>query len=732
MVKVRDTLPRKSSGQVDLNAWLSHLPPQVAKSERLQKVCAFGQMQGAYFEQGLELVEILAELAPQEEILSAALVYPIRANARAPLDLISKECGQPIAKLIAGVEQMAVTSSLYNKKGERKLTSVDKLRRMILAMVEDVRVVLIKLADMIFRLRSAAGLPNPESLRQAHEAMEIYAPLANRLGIGHLKWELEDLAFRYLEPPAYKQIASWLDEKRMERERYIKEVVSILQKALKKNQIAAKVYGRAKHIFSIARKIRKKNLDYHQIYDIRAVRILVPDIKSCYAALGTVHTLWRYIPQEFDDYIATPKENGYRSLHTAVIGPEHKTLEIQIRTHEMHEEAELGVAAHWHYKEEGKVGARAEIENKIVWLRQVLEWQSELVDTNEFIQKLQSQAFSQPVYVFTPEGDVIDLVKGATPLDFAYAIHTELGHRCRGAKVNGRIVPLTYLLQTGETVEVLKAKEGSPSRDWLNSNLGFLKTDRAKSKVHQWFRAQNYEENAREGRALLEREFQRLGIEPVLHDKLAEHFGLKKGNDLLAAIGAGDIRVSQVAHALQVYLAPASLPSAPPATIKQRRAPPTPPKPGEISVQGESQFLTFIAGCCKPIPGESVIGYITKGKGVSIHRANCPNVDLARTGPSLHQQRLIEVQWSDTTHKGYEVNLCVLAYDRQGLLRDISKVLANERINITAVNTRSYQNSQTAEMTLTIEVNSLETLSRLMGQLEKIPNVFEVRRLNLS
>ncbi|MFV1974112.1 MAG: bifunctional (p)ppGpp synthetase/guanosine-3',5'-bis(diphosphate) 3'-pyrophosphohydrolase, partial [Thiohalobacterales bacterium] len=487
----------------------------------------------------------------------------------------------------------------------------ESLRKLLLAMAADVRVVLIKLADRLHNLRTLRHLDPERQRRIAAETLDIYAPLANRLGIWQIKWELEDLALRYLEPAAYQELAGQLDEKRVGREAYIGEVIELLNAELDTAGIQAKVSGRPKHIYSIYRKMQHKQVDFAQIFDMRAVRVIVNEEKDCYAALGIVHGLWRHIPKEFDDYIANPKENRYRSLHTAVIGPESRTLEVQIRTEEMHRHAEFGVAAHWRYKEGGS--SESDYEEKIAWLRQLLEWHDEERSASDFVDRFRSEAFQDRVYVLTPQGRIIDLPRGATPLDFAYAVHSEVGHRCRGAKVNGRIVPLTYPLNNGEQVEVLTTKQGAPSRDWLNAHLGYLHTSRAKSRVRAWFKQQDFEHNVAAGRSILDRELHRLGITGLAVDKLSDRFKHRQVDDFLAAIGRGDINTGQLASAIN-ELVPGQ-DKVPRSRGRSARKKPA-RIPGGVSISGVGNLMTTMGRCCHPVPHDPIVGYITRGRGV--------------------------------------------------------------------------------------------------------------------
>ena len=548
---------------------------------------------------------------------------------------------------------------------------------------------------------------------------DIYAPLAHRLGIGHIKWELEDLSFRYLEPHKYKQIASLLDERRLDRQQYIEAVMSQLRHELSGAGIDGEITGRVKHIYSIWRKMQNKGLDFSQIYDVRAVRILVPEVRDCYTALGIVHTLWRHIPNEFDDYIANPKENGYRSLHTAVIGPEGKVLEVQIRTHAMHEEAELGVCAHWRYKGTDVDSNSNAYEDKIAWLRQVLEWHEEMGDIGGLAEQLRVDFEPDRIYLFTPDGHVLDVPRGATPLDFAYRVHTEIGHNCRGAKVNGRIVPLNYVLQTGEQVEIITGRTGGPSRDWLNPNLGYVNTSRARAKVQHWFKQQAREQNVQAGKVMLERELARMALTGTDYAQLIERLGIRSQEDLFAALGSGDIRLNHVVnvahqlvepdrHAEQLELIPR----------RQQKS----GRRGDVHIQGVGNLLTQLAGCCQPVPGDPIIGYITVGRGVTVHRADCATALQLQDRES---ERLIEVSWGGEPVQTYPVEIFIKAYDRSGLLRDVSQLLANEKINVLEASTRTNRDDNYASMMLTLEVPNLHLLGRLLTRIGQLPNVIE-------
>jgi len=669
----------------------------------------------------LETAGILAELKLDHETLAAALLSPCHEVAPQQAQPLREKFGATIADLADGVVRMGEIGALSNRmpaaqKPEQQAAQLEALRKMLLAMVQDIRVVLIKLADHAQELRYVVKSENEAVRREAAElTRDIFAPLANRLGVWQLKWELEDLAFRILEPDTYKRIARQLDEKRIVRERYIAGVMALLKDELARAGIAAEVTGRPKHIYSIYKKMHKKGLDFEALHDVRAVRILVDDVKDCYAALGLVHNLWSPIPKEFDDYIAKPKSNDYRSLHTAVIGPEGKAVEVQIRTHDMHHHSELGVAAHWRYKE----GVRHDksFDEKIAWLRQILEWKDEVNDAGELAEQFKTGLFEDAVYVLTPQGRVIDLPKGSTPIDFAYHVHTELGHRCRGAKIDGAMVPLNTPLANGQQVEILAAKQGGPSRDWLNPQLGYLKSHGARTKVRQWFNRQNYEVDVAQGRALLDKELQRHGLTKLNLDKLAADLGFAKLNDFLSDLGRGEIGSKQLADALHGGSAPQP---APPVTEPLVTRKPRATTKGSVLVVGVDKLLTVPAKCCKPAPPEPIIGFVTRGRGVTVHRANCASVKR------LDPERMVTAEWGEAEGATFPIDIEVEAVDRTGLLRDISEVLSRERINVTATNTASRDLS--ARMRFTLEIANLGQLKRVLMLIREVRGVVSAAR----
>jgi GTP pyrophosphokinase len=631
---------------------------------------------------------------------------------------LKAEFGSGVVDLLDGVARMSEIQAIAGElpaKREEKAAQLEGLRKMLLAMVQDIRVVLVALASRSHALRYALAQRDRTDLpRLARETLDIFAPLANRLGVWQLKWEMEDLAFRALEPELYKRIVRLLHERRTDREVYIGQVIALLQRELSDAGIRAEVTGRPKHIYSIYKKMGRKEVDFQELHDVRAVRVLVDDIKDCYGALGIVHNLLRPIPKEFDDYIAKPKGNDYRSLHTAVIGPEGKAVEVQIRTFDMHQHAELGVAAHWRYKEGGK--ADSGYDNKIAWLRQILAWKDEVPDAGELALQFKTELFQDTVYVLTPQGKVVDLPKGATPIDFAYAVHTELGHRCRGARVDGAMVPLNFPLANGQRVEIVAAKEGGPSRDWLNLGLGYLRSGRARAKVRQWFKNQNLEASLSQGRTVVERELQRLGLSSYNLEKLAEKLNFHKPEELFAAVGRGEIVSRQIQNALREHLAP---PSAPQPELPLAR--PLAPATGKgILIVGLDKLLTVLAKCCKPAPPDPIIGFVTRGRGVMVHRQSCSNVRL------LNRERLIEAGWGEQSGGLYPIDIIISAADRQGLLRDISEVFSRERINVTAAQTLSQ--GPTARMQFTLEIDDVHHLGAVLKQIRDVSGVISVVR----
>ncbi len=674
-----------------------------------------------YVNHVVAVADILVNLHLDYESIAAAFLHDVVEDSDVTLDDIRRQFGESIAELVDGVTKMhAIDLQVDQYRHQHDQAQAESLRKLLLAMAKDVRVVLIKLADRLHNMRTLKFLSTKKQRRIAQETIDIYAPLANRLGIWQIKWELEDLSLRYLEPFDYKQIASSLDERRVDRERYIENIVKVVSNELNNVGIHALVTGRPKHIYSIWRKMKKKGISFHNLYDVRAIRIIVDNIQQCYAALGVVHTLWRHIPNEFDDYIATPKENMYQSIHTAVIGPRGKSIEIQIRSEAMHDHAEWGVAAHWRYKEQSK--NNADYDQKIAWLRQLLEWKEEASDAGDFIDRFKSEVFQDRVYVLTPTGDVMDLPQSSTPLDFAYHVHTEVGNHCRGAKVNGRMVPLTYELKSGEQVEILTTKNGKPSRDWLNPQLGYLNSSRALSKARHWFKLQDVDENSTNGHVVLEKELNRLGVRNLNHNTIAKHFHYEKTDDFLAAIGRGDINSIQLANAVNrlTHKEQQEKHITPVTRIRQRET------GGDITIQGVGNLLTHIGQCCKPVLGDPIIGFITQGRGVTIHKKDCRNILKM---DDIRRMRLIAVEWATQSETHYVVEISIYAIDRVNLLRDIFAVFTNEKINVISSNTRSDKDKNTAKMHFTLEIKDVNQLSRVLNRLLQLQNVMDVRRV---
>ncbi len=666
---------------------------------------------------GLARAGILARLGLDAESLAAAVLRPaVHAAGSSIIDDIDVPAG--VSRLLIGVGRMDSMSDLLGPGlAGRSAGQTDQLRNLLVAMVEDVRVVLVKLAEELDRARHLRELPEDERESAARTALDIYAPLASRLGVRPVKWELEDLSFRVLEPEVYSDLARKLDERRVDREGYIERVLAQLDEELRAHDIVAGISGRPKHIHSIWRKMQAKGLGFEDVFDLRALRVLVDTVAECYSALGVVHTLWPHVPREFDDYITNPKANRYQSLHTAVIGPDGKTLEVQIRTHEMHRHAEYGVAAHWRYKEGGP-RHDPELEARISWLRQLLE-PGENAPGAELVEGLSAELLSDRVYVVTPRGDIVDLQAGATPLDFAYHVHTDVGHRCRGAKVNGTIVPLTRALRSGDRVEVLTTNTPRPSRDWLNPHLGYLATARARAKVRHWLKSQDYAQHLADGQEAFAREVRRLGVDKPDREALTARFNFTRFDDLLAAIGRGEVSTAQVASALAP--APAAREPAEGTERQRRRRRP----PGSVAVSGAGSLMTQLARCCRPVPPEPIVGFITRGRGVSVHRAGCPNA-LRLQGEE--PERMMEIRWESSPTDSYRVELALLAYDRPGLLKDISATVSNESLEVVALNLAVDEREGTAKVSMKVDVPDTERLGRLLDKLGQLPNVFEVRR----
>jgi len=724
MVKAVSHLPETGAlSQAQLTAWLAALARHRTRDEIHQLSRALQVIDEAHGDEevagGLQhrlalvqTADILDRLKLDTPTLLAALLADLPENR---LELAA-EFGEQVRRMLrdlARIRTVAVSGS-----GETDEKQSENLRRMLLGLADDVRVVLVVLARRLQLMRVLKYLDEAEQKRIAGITQRIHAPLANRLGIWQLKWELEDLSLRYLRPDEYRAIARALEEKRVEREAFIRQVIERLQASCREHGIEARISGRPKHIYSIWKKMQRKRVDFSQIFDVRAVRVLVETVPQCYEVLGMVHGAWQPVPGEFDDYIAHPKPNGYRSLHTAVIGEDGKPLEVQIRTFEMHEHAERGVAAHWRYKEGGK--GDAELERRIEWMRawleQPLEGQEAPLSDAEFE--------ARRIYVLTPQGRVVELPRGATAVDFAYAIHSSVGHRCRGAKADGRMIPLTQPLESGQTVEILTAKAEGPSLDWLNPSSGYVVTSRARNRIRQWFKKQNFEQHVQLGRSSLEREVKRLGVPRPDLEKLLPRYNLKSVDDLYAAIGRGEISAVQVANSGQPAPArPAEEEIVEKAAQRPRRSTTS---HGRVVVEGVDDLMTTMARCCKPVPYDPIVGYITRGRGVTIHRRDCPVVKRLE---EEQRERLIPVAWSESQPPGaFLVDIQVHAADRKGLLRDITSVFSNEEVDVLGVKTRSNRRKETADMRFTVEVSDVTQLSRVMEKLNQVPDVVEVRR----
>ena len=684
---------------------------------------------------------ILAEMRVQPAVVAAGLLHDTVEDTGITLNDLRREFGDEIAQLVDGVTKLTnlprvskadqlITSDTDKTKVSLDENEIDEtisprdrrsdlanetLRKTFLAMGEDIRVILIKLADRLHNMRTLGYMPENKRRRIAKETLDIFAPLANRLGIWQLKWELEDLSFRYTQPEKYKEIAQNLAETRLERERQMQAIIQHLQKLIQDAGISVEISGRSKHIYSIYQKMIEKGKPFEMVRDLRGVRLIVPDIPSCYAALGIIHMHWRPIPTEFDDYIAAPKDNFYQSLHTAIIYDDGKPLEVQIRTPEMNQNAEYGIAAHWRYKEKGSPHDE-QYEQRINWLKKLMDWRQEVEDANEFVDGMKTDVFQDRVYVFTPRGDIIDLPAGSTPIDFAYHVHTEVGNRCRGAKINGKLVTLDYTLKTGDQVEILTAKQGGPSRDWLNPNLGLVQTQRARSKIKAWFKRQNREQNQTQGKAILEREMRRLGLTEINFEKLAHSLEYHSLDDLYVGIGCGDISLNHIINTLSEEEKSDNnflnlRPSLQPKTASK----------DAVAVLGLKNILTTYAKCCKPAPGDEIVGYITRGRGATIHRRDCPNILRMKD-----RERIVKVSWGEP-QATFPVEIQIKAYDRQGLMGDISNLLNDENINLKDIKLTVTHNL--AYLSLTVEISDIAQLSRVLTKIENLPNVMEAHRL---
>ncbi|GAW95897.1 MULTISPECIES: GTP diphosphokinase [Colwellia] len=720
--------------------WLTNLALTEVKAKALSvlwlQICNFYQHDSAVkFDlqhKSMEMVEILSGLNLDADSLVAAFISPLLEHNIISIDYVKEHLSKDILMLCQGVEQMAAIKAL-RQQSHKALGStpqnIDNIRRMLLAMVDDVRAVVIKLAERLCDLRAKKNSDEETRVLAAKESANIYAPLANRLGIGQLKWELEDISFRYLHPQVYKKIAKLLDETRLEREQYMASFVGQLKSELNALAIKGDVFGRPKHIYSIWKKMQQKSLGFEQLFDVRAVRVVVEKVQDCYSALGIVHTQWPHLAKEFSDYVATPKANGYQSIHTVVLGPTGKSVEVQIRTKQMDDDAELGVAAHWRYKEGTASGKNNSFDDKIGWLRKILQWQDDVSESGELLDELRSQVFEDRIYVFTPSGDVIDLPMGATPLDFAYYIHSNVGHCCIGAKVFGKIVPFTHQLQTGDQVEILTSKQPNPSRDWLNPNLNYIYSSRARAKVQHFFKLLDRDKYIAQGKELFDSEIAKYDLATIDLLAAAKRFNMKTIDDLYVALATGNARLQQVINHFtqldsklkpQAEIDPQSL-------VKQSPTSKTLAQDDNgITVSGVGNLLTHMAKCCQPVPGDTILGFITQGRGISVHRQDCEQLANAL---SLQAERLVEVQWGNAHKQSYQATAQIIGSDRQGLLRDISTIIANERVSIIGMESHTDKAKQTMSMKLKLEVENSELLLRVLDKLRQLDDVSQVRRL---
>lgn len=720
--------------------WLSGLTLSAVKEKALSD--AWSKLETSYHHESaekfnlihksMEMVEILSSLNLDDDSLVAAFISPLLAHNIVNLDFVKENFSKDILMLCKGVLQMAAFKALRqqgNQGSGQAHQNIDNIRRMLLAMVDDVRAVVIKLAERLCDLHEKKSSDEETRVLAAKESANIYAPLANRLGIGQLKWELEDISFRYLHPQVYKKIAKLLDETRLEREQYMKSFVAHLKQELNTLGIKGEVYGRPKHIYSIWKKMQQKSLNFEQLFDVRAVRVVVEKVQDCYSALGIVHTEWQHIAKEFSDYVATPKANGYQSIHTVVLDPEGKSVEVQIRTKQMDDDAELGVAAHWRYKEGNAHGKTNSFDDKVGWLRKILQWQDDVAESGEMLDELRSQVFDDRIYVFTPGGDVIDLPMGATPLDFAYYIHSNVGHCCIGAKVFGKIVPFTHQLHTGDQVEILTSKKPNPSRDWLNPNLNYIYSSRARSKVQHFFKLLDRDKYIVQGKELFDNEIAKYDFDSIDLSSTAKHFNVKTADDLYAAIATGNARLQQVVNYLsqldnkfkpEPEIDPQSLVNQSTANKHVGQ------DDNGITVSGVGNLLTHMAKCCQPVPGDDISGFITQGRGISVHRADCEQLTNSL---NMQPERLVEVQWGNKDTKYYQASAQIIGSDRQGLLRDISTIISNERVSIVGVESNTDNVKQTVSMKIKMEVSSSELLKRVLEKLRQLDDVTQVKRL---
>jgi GTP pyrophosphokinase len=702
---------------------LKSAPPEIAAKLEAARAALLelGTADGA-LEGGVEAAGLVAGLTQDIELTLATALHWARLHGLARDPLAGESRLPPEAlQLAASLARLGELHLPPDWSASQRLDGqqAETLRKMLLAVADDPRLIVARLAEQLVRLRHARQLSPAERQRLALETREILAPLANRLGVWNLKWELEDLAFRYLEPEEYHHIARALAERRVDREHYISSVCALLRQELREAGIVSTVYGRPKHIYSIARKMRRKHVGFEELFDVRAVRIVVESIADCYAALGVVHGLWHYVPGEFDDYVATPKGNEYRSIHTAVIGPESKSLEVQIRSRDMDQQAELGVAAHWRYKEGG--GRDAGYDHKIEWVRRVLDPAHQMDAEGDPIERLKGELFADRIYAMTPRGQVVDLPRGSTPLDFAYHLHTDLGHCCRGAKINGRIVPLNQPLANGQVVEIITGKQAAPSRDWLSPEQGFLASSRSRAKVRAWFRRVDESDNRHGGRETLERELKRASAGPELVAALVRELKADSAEDLHRRIGEGEIGSHALSQAIVRLRAPPPLPLAAARARPRRRMTRSP-----VEIEGVGDLPITMARCCSPVPPEAIAGYVTLGRGVTIHRARCASLLRMR---ALKPARVLRVEWALDADSAMPVSIRVQAFDRRGLLRDVSDVMALEKLSLDAVNSETDPTDHTATIVMHTAVRDHGQLGRVLRRLGAVPNVLRVERL---
>jgi GTP pyrophosphokinase len=729
---------------MEIEQFLNKLPEAYSRVDRdlLEKAYRFAETAHAgqtrangqpYFSHCIGVATILLEMDATAEIVAAALLHDVLLDCDVSPKTLRENFGENVTRFVEDVSR--ITGLPYLSRGDQtpderkplieavsptgkaiKEDLAETIRKMLLAIGDDVRVVVIKLADRLHNMRTLNALPPDRQRKIAQETLDIYAPLANRLGIWQFKWELEDLGFRYTNPEKYKEIAENLSLRRTKRQEEVDHIIVELQKLLEKSEVKAKISGRPKHIYSIYRKMQNKEKNFDGIRDLRAVRAIVDDVETCYRVLGIIHMHYSPIPGEFDDYIAAKKPNNYQSLHTAVIYSDGKPLEVQIRTQEMHQNAEYGIAAHWRYKED-KQHLSEKYEQKVSAMRSLLNWSLEVEDSQELLEGMRTDIFRDRVYVITPRGDVVDLPQGSTPIDFAYQVHTDIGHRCRGAKINGKLVTLDYSLKTGDQVEILTVNRGGPSRDWLNPNLGLVRSSRSRAKIRQWFKQQDRDQNLEHGKILIEKEFKRLGLVGVDLNQLLPAFNLKTPDDLYVAIGCGDIPIGRLINRVAEQKA---------GSLKDddQLVPETPGKQkigDNVTVMGLNRMLHNFARCCNPTPGDPIVGYITRGRGVTIHRMDCPNAMRMNDA-----ERLIKVDWG-IVEQTYPVPLQITAYDRQGLMADISAVLSSEPVRLIDLSLTTRQH--VVKVNLVLEVAGISELSRVLARLENLPNVMEATRV---